>query len=452
MKISLKQLAVGLCLGAFTLTACQGSKNNSDSKDPIKITSQSDADQLVAAGEQLMSPYTFMLANKVFEIALTAAPNNKKAQFFHNFLKHWMTYKGFLTRIRPFAREYGDIKSLEATIQNIPYSPLRDFLTDGKEDIKNYEDMQTWLVSFRNALNEFRLFLRDNPDLDLVLNLNPDVFRLGASSTSRENCRIVPTKQSANPNPPQVGLPISVGSKKYEVLDGKSFVNDQNDAYEVQCDYREILQRKFNPADALALRQAVGGYILFFTAYTSYSIAGLENVLKKYPEQSLPKGAAMQVELENLPEFAKLRKDNNMRDFLRIGSDIVPSVRWAIAHQNELCPNGISRYPNQRPGHVFSSICISNPTETEKTLALLEQTLKGVIRTELDIPNTNEKAVTNVDYFAWSRNPVEDLRSVAPSSYNACGKAKTLRDKTAGGVFPLGDAELFLPDRACDVR
>ena len=50
------------------------------------------------------------------------------------------------------------------------------------------------------------------------------------------------------------------------------------------------------------------------------------------------------------------------------------------------------------------------------------------------------KITTYVNYTAIFRNPISDLKSILPTEYNECGKAKNYGDNTFGGVFPKGDA------------
>jgi hypothetical protein len=44
------------------------------------------------------------------------------------------------------------------------------------------------------------------------------------------------------------------------------------------------------------------------------------------------------------------------------------------------------------------------------------------------------------DPFKIARGPIQDLRSVAPSSYDGLGNVTALRDPTVGGIFPNGDS------------
>src|SRR5687768_15532354 len=91
----------------------------------VEVSDKMDAEELALAGEQLISPATFMLAQKTFNMSLTKDPNNKRAQFYTAMLKPWMASRGLAVRLKPVIRLHGNIAAHEKMIADIPNSPFR---------------------------------------------------------------------------------------------------------------------------------------------------------------------------------------------------------------------------------------------------------------------------------------------------------------------------------------
>lgn len=403
-----------------TLTACGGQSGhqNVDTKELIQANQKTmDAETLADAAEQLVSPYTFMLADKVADMALSKDPKNLKARFYKAFLKRAMVMKGILKRVRPFAQTYGDIAQLDQNIKNFPNSPLRDFLLDGNEDIKTYSDIQDVLVKYAQAVNDFRIFLKNNEDMDLTLKLNPYVFEQQLKEDAVKNC-----------------------------------VVEQNDSenVSVQCDLRDIAIKKLNSGDAVALEQMEAGEVLYYALYTSYSVEGIERILPKNGAENTLSPQEQMSLIQSAPNLGRLRKDQTISLMTSLGADFSVAAKWAMKYQSNLCPKGYG-VQGQRKKQLFANgICIRDMSEMQRTVTLLDQALRGVINVNL-LDGNNQERSADVNPFAIAKNPVQDLRLLMPNNFNACGKATSLKDKTLGGLFPNGDAEVFvLGDSRCE--
>jgi hypothetical protein len=395
-------------------------KETETQKVTITVDQQMDSEQLAQAAEQLVSPYTFMLAAKAADMALEKDPSNIRAQLYKNLVARLMVFKGILTRIKPFVREHGKIEEHEKMIASLPISPLRDFLLDGPEDINSSHKIMDVLADYRKAIDQFRRFLRLNGNIEITAHMNPYVWQKQLESAPAENCTI---KSESNSNGGTAGSSAEI-------------------KYTVTCDFKEIAIRKLNAADILALSQIEAGEVLLYTIYTSYDVDQIEKLGELDPNHTWTPSQT-QAFLESLPGFGKLRADNGMKNILNLGSDFVAAWKWAKDKQAQLCPNGSSE-KIQRKGYLFSKgICVHTNSDSERSLALLESALQGAIRVGLETP-TGEIRQTQYDLFAWSRNPVADLRTVAPAAFDKCGNATKLRDLTMGGIYPQGDAELFL--------
>src|SRR5690606_32274198 len=99
--------------------------------------------------------------------------------------------------------------------------------------------------------------------------------------------------------------------------------------------------------------------------------------------------------------------------------------------------------------------CVSTNEEDKRNLALFEQALQGVIKTQMTPVEAYSEVTTSFDLLAIARKPVQDLRSIAPMTWKECGRNAEgqlierpvrLRDSTLGGMFPEGNADVFTFD------
>lgn len=422
------------------VSACETKKSEKtpSAKDPapgqtaptvkVSVDPQMDAQALVDAGEQLIGPYTFNLADKTFEMALAKDPTNKKAQFYRAFLKRVMVFKGILIRAKPYARAYGNIEGLEGTIKAMPNHPMKKFLMDGKEDIKDVTDIQKFLVDYRRALEEFRSFISKNPDLELDLYMNPSVFGGKMAENARTSC---------------------------EIIEERSFV----------CSTANLATAKINAADLVALKQEAAGEILYMALYTSYSVQGIEPLLIDIDRATVVECKDLRVDdgwggyyrrecvrpnrqislrekltrLDQAAGFGHLKADQTMTVIRSLGVDLLAAGKWALQYQQTLCRTGGPNEAN-RPGYLVSQgLCAEDATEAKKSIALFENLLAGPIVHSFETSH----GTVSAEFNPWTLfdKPVKDLRQLMPSAWSRCDSAASFRDKTLGGTFPRGDAE-----------
>lgn len=370
-----------------------------------------DAAELADAAEQLVGPYTFMLADRVFDSALAADPNNKKAQFYKSFLKRFMVFRGIAKRIRPITRAQGNLTELDRQTAEFPNSPLKNFLVDGKEDIKNVSQVIDVIADYKNAINDFRKFTKTNLSLELTLNLNPHIFQQEITRRASESCAVS------------------------EIPD-KSF--------RVTCDYQSISQKKINSADMVVLSQMAGGELLMWSFYTAYDLTTLTKLSKDYEYQAKSPQEQLAY-LKSLPSIAKLRNDQTLSMIPEIGADISGAIKWAVKYQNDLCRNGQDSAIANRPGFLINrGVCIENISETKNSLVQLDQILRGTI----NIPTHNDQGEvisnTRMDLMAFLKNPPKDLKQLLPTAVNDENYVTEFGpDKTLGGLLPDGNADKF---------
>ena len=154
--------------------------------------------------------------------------------------------------------------------------------------------------------------------------------------------------------------------------------------------------------------------------------------------------------LANLSTFGKLRPDQTLKLMKEMGSDLSVGLKWAQQYQKDICPKGTST-AQQRRGYLFSSgICLEKDSEgsINQFLAVLDRALGGVTRIELT-DSINKPTFVNLDIFAWSRSPIQDLKQIKPTSWNNCGDATNFADNTLGGLFVDNNANLFNTKSNC---
>lgn len=429
----MKHLAlVSLAFLFVGLTACQPKEKtiekiiekpveNAQQEKLIKLDESMSDEELADAGEQLMLPHTVPLAEKAFKMALIKNPENLKAQFYmEGTIKNWTVYKGIFTRIKPFMKSQGKLKDLEKMINEIPNVPMRKYLLDGKEDIATVSDIQDFLFEMQSNWNNYRKWLIKNYDKSLTLNLDPMWLAINSGIESKHTCELIDEKE------------------------GKAI-----------CSYNNVFQKKLAPADLMVLRQMAGGMVIFFNFYTAYSYEGFDKLAKFDPKETLSTEKKMNFLLEVAPQALTLRKNNHMGEIINVGADLAQSVKYAAQYQEKLCPKGAGNV-RQRPGYlVHDGICLENH---EESLAKLELALKGVTtmkmlpksKEELGLWGKEHEVDVRVDLFAWSRNPVKDLKALGPARYNECGEGEGLLDKTFGGFFVDGNAEDFIRSSKCN--
>ncbi len=402
-----KMVKALVIVGLISQIACESAKNKNVEmevgKNQVYISSTMASADLVEAAEQLITPTQFMTADAVLDMALEKDPANFKAQFYKKFLASYMLNKGILTRIKPLVRKHGNISEYEKSINALPDIPAYRFLVKGDENITKVSDVQAYLSDYQDSLNDFRKFLIQNQDQQLTVEI---------SSTYLENL----FKQ------------------------GDAYDCTQVTEGHYQCDIRNITKRKLSTPDFMAIRQILAGQILFLNFYTAYSFEGIEVLKSLNIKDGTPQDEVITLINEKLPELGKLRSQNLMKETMNLGSDLVSAGRWAIQYQNQLCPNGVET-TQQRKGFMFNrGLCVKNADQALRSLAMMEQVLTSTMKVK--VPNTNTEF--EMDYMAWFKNPVQDLVTLAPKTYNSCGQATSYRDSTYGGVFVNGDADKYL--------
>jgi len=415
LKRSWMKAALGASIIAGLLMGCDKSKSKENPPETpqakiIDTATLIDAESLANAGEQLMSPYSFMYAYRVFELALQKDPNNKKAQFYKSFLEAPMSLQGILTRIRPLVKSRKQLAGLDSFIAESPVSPLKSFLVDIKDPKTQFEitesNYQDFFVAYRNHLNTWRAFLKQNHDLKLTLNLNPETYKEPITERTKSAC-----------------VPEKIGETSYKI----------------ECDFTKILQVEVGEADIVALQQYVSGILFYYSVPTSYDWGTITQLSKEKRYKNLPPATLIGL-IHNLESFAPLRKDNSLSLLQELGSDFVGAMHWAMSQQTQLdlCQDG--KQEGVRKGYLFENgLCLKETPDhaVEKILVLIESVFQGP--TSVTLSTDRGMYTTLLDFSKWKTAPPQDLRIFVPTQLNACGRPSQFLDQTFAGILPNQD-------------
>lgn len=403
------------------LTACEPKEKIVD-RNHIVAEQSMTSDALTDSAEQLVSPYNFPLADRVLDMALANDPTNMKAQFLKTFIKRMVVFKGILKRMQPIADANGNGANLRQSIKKLPESPLKSFLLDnaGKSDIKDADDVQSFLVEYRNAVNDLRTFVKKNPGLDITINLNPHMFADRINQNLTESCSVT------------------------QLPDGGGM--------DVQCDTANMARVKLEYADFNVLAQEAAGEVLYLGLLTSYSVKGLDKLFNDMDKQKVIGQKEVIRRIEGTATAAKLRADHSLGLVKEIGADLSAAMKYAMQYQDRLCPRPEFGQYNiaQRPGYLFSKgFCVQDANQAQTQLAMFDELLSGIVYRDMEDAD-GFMITVRIDSLALFNRPVVDLRTLFPATFSACGQASSLRDKTFGGTFPDGNAETFLIKKSCE--
>ena len=377
------------------------------------------ANELSDVAEQLVTPYTFMYAQVIFDLALEKDPHQVKALFYKSLLKRYMIFKGILTRIRPLVESLGNIKLFDEKIKNTPETPLKQFLLDGQTDLTTTYAAQSFLVEYVRAVNYFREYLIMNPELNTNIQLNRGFFDNHIQQFWGKSCHLISETEFTS-------------KLKFE------------------CNADDISIKKVNTADLLVLRQEAAAEILALSPITSYSLADADQLYKNKNFDKLPYETQIQL-IRSKPQFATLRADHTLGLWPTLAQDFESAYQMAKEIQSELCPKGFLSTQTQRPENLFSKgICFSKDSESErqKVLSSIDFALKGSM--PFDILLTDKTPYhTDLDPLALSRQPINDLKLLIPNVEPKCKQVNILRDPTVKGFFPHGDAVTILSTHFC---
>lgn len=436
--MKLKVITPLLCSGVLAFSGFACSKLEKDKTlntvvDTQSILESEDSsvqmsENLALAGEQLMSPVSFMYADMILDMALEKDSNNKRAQFYKTILKPIMQLKGVFKRVQPVVKTLNVEKQSQfnTDVANLPESAMKTFLLDGQENISNEEGLLKFLDEQTKAWEDVRQFMKANKDLNLDINIMTLNGVEGALEQAAKECQAQ-----------------QISSGKFGA--------------DLDCNYLRALKVNVSRADVEMLQQIAAGFQIYLTAYTSYSLDGIRDFVEKNENVQLT-SKDVTSHIANNTTAGKLRH-NGLTKITEMGTDFISGARWALTLQDKLCPktsNGVS----VRPGSLFNEgLCIEETHDdgksTEDTLKTLEKVLAGSLITMTYMNEfTGLEETADTRPAALIENPIADLRQIVSpieKNFNECGDLVSVTDTTIGGFLPNGDAnEIIMKSNAVE--
>lgn len=434
MFLRMTVLALATC--SLALTACSNKKNEKKVVKTIDtqailsdstLSNQDKSERLALAAEQLVSPGSFMYAQDVLEQSLSIDKDNKRAQLVQALIAPMMATKGIMARIQPLSEktEEGKAKYADALtkLESEPTHALKNFLLDGKADIKTEKDIQSFVDSIRNEFNKQRLFFKNNKDLEMTFSI-ADLFSVAALSRE-EACYWVYENK---------GVIVEEGSDEGEYV---QYCDESNEPV--------VLQYKLNRADNETIQQIVAGYQVYITLLNAYNLDGSIDVALANKDVEVLDKSFIREELLKTASFGTLRTTAALNSIRSLGLDAVSGVRWVSQQQKELCAAGESSKEN-RPGYVINKgLCLKDREEGKESiseiLATIELALNG---SALKQTFTGDLAQYTTQVKTTAINgSIKDVRSLG-LKFNGCGDVIGAGDSTLGGTFPMKDANIVL--------
>ncbi len=432
------------------------------------------AEKLVEAGEQLLLPETFHLADAVFKQALNINPSNKKAQLYNMLLKPSMNLKGILKRIEPLVekddREYpaykeqldrkeffvqgyhnGRIYGPAHSMWTGSYLPV-DFLVDNTDmpSIHTESELQEFVRSQVDVFNEVRQFLNKTINTEIEIKLS-ERWQVQRASSRSQICRF-------------------------------TIITDFD--YNIECsEDQSYMTTKIDRGDMEALKTLAAGMQLYHIIGSSYDVTATQkHMMDLRQKDNFTDRYKIEKVLNENSKTATLNEDHMLNQIISLGKDGMIAARWIRENHVKMCPgpnDGIAftdrgyewdsekqemvprRVLLPRQGYLFDrGICWDkiapdyNYKELGKVFDTIDKALAGEIvemqsqvhddKYNGNFENYPEKITARIKPSVLFTQPLQDLREVRPSEYNDCGEIKKLSDDTLGGVFVDGDANTFL--------
>ncbi len=382
---------------------------SSDASSEAKSVDLSDG------AEKMLQAKGISEASNMAKMAVDLDPTNLKARFIKAVTSLLLAEKGMMARIQPIMEASFKFKpqyQKERASVEEKSSDYNQWLLNGQGDIHTERQLQIFIDTVINALDELRLVAKESGGQTLKLKSNSFL----ASDLSDRYAR---------------GCDLKVNA---------------TGEYEITCPpdstRRDIL---LNQVDFESIRISASYYMVALMFTNAYDLTGLIESQNQFKDDLDSKEKVQEI-LEAYfghEEFGKLRKESRLRDVKELGQDLVIAVRWAIANGNQFCPTGLSDSPKNRPGMLFNRgfcyLSYYGPYADS-----LEKFFSGS-PTERSISTSQKVYKTKINWMALFDHPLIDLRGLGPLKVDRCGNIASVGDIYLGGAFPEGDSLIYLP-------
>jgi hypothetical protein len=384
------------------------------------------SEELAKAAENLLTANGYLEANETASLALKQNPQNVRAGFIKAMTDIVVVMKGMGVRLNPLVKQNNKLNDfyqsgLKEFISSVNKPELQKIIMDGKEDITSENDLLEVIDSLIEVFERLRVYAKANKSEELTIKAYP-LLAKELNTRFAKSCELKLTKQF------EYDITCPDNSTRFEVT--------------------------LNRADFEELQFMSSFYILYFALINPYDLSGGLKVAirKNYTEPNISYQKVYEELLKN-PKFGILRNKAKLHIVKSLGIDAMAGLQWAMSNPNLTCPNGnLYGVPNKinRPGKLFyEGLCISPSFSPFITDGL--QIFNGMAKEKLyENKGRNYKVKTN--YMALVDNPLVDVRTLGPATFDNCGNLQTIGDQLMGGTFPNRDANdaLSFIQPSCD--
>lgn len=417
---------VGLLASGLVLMGCT---HDDDSKPTVSHISVRDtlasgaispekSETLAKQAEELLTADGFQEASKVADLALVQDPTNIRAGLIKAMVAPALQLRGIFTRIRPLAETTAtSLQSYENSLKELnqkPDSALKKFWLDGEQDIHTEAELQHQMDLIAEAFENLRLYIKKIKTNEITIKANlalvPDLnARYAASCEIKESPEL------------EYELVCPPSENRYNIT--------------------------LNEADFGVLQDQLSFYGLALKTYTSYDLSGALATYKKKDGQGDFSISEVVDDLLKNPSFGRLRPQANLAQVKEWALDYASGLRWAMAHQDTLCPNGYGNSRN-RPGKLFPEGTCTGPGY----VPFIEMIESAVTKDMISVTSQKDMK-THTTVFkakAFFETPLSDIRKLAPFRFDKCSQIIGVGDPTLGGFLPAGDANEVISLRVDD--
>lgn len=399
----------------FSLGACQ----KSSSSKPKSLTTERSAlesdityaGKLTRVGEILINnPLGIVHANDLFNKALNLDPTNNKALFYSAFTEILMAFEGAAERTKSMHSDPEDYKKFVNKLTNeLKYPEFINFVIgkSNQSEIKNIQELkrffQTEIINaFEKAGEKFE---KITGDVDLILSNYKSETNLSYTCTTTET--------------PEGSITTCESATQ---VDG--FTLEPAQTYKV--DHNDIK----------ILAGGLKGYSTVLKLYTGYKLDGQEQIqdlmddLANQQQRELTEKETHNI-VRKFPNYLTLEKDQKISETVEDMESIVLTGMDLEALNNKFCDNEL------RENNLIKTICFGEEARLDMQKVL--DSLYGPQEQTLGLDKNGNEVKILVDIPAFLRNPVEDLKSLLPTSYNSDGSSRYTTMPSLNGLFPNGD-------------
>lgn len=412
-----------------------------------EVSPKQRSEKLTEMGEMLLTSYSFMYAEKIFDLALSFDPKNRKAQFYKHLVSVWTPFKGFFARVNPISDSYrgtNNYRTIQAEIARFGSGNLFRYLTensDGLALIKSESDFQKLAEIYQKSLLDLRDFLASNMDMKFTM-ISPSLIRGPDDSPSQ-------------------GRILQGHSGLWHRCDVKVLGENVYDLNE--CPYLEIVPVDVDRVDLEIFRILLSVELLRTISGTSYQLDGYLKINRERHREESPFSDQKYVQYFNsIPEFGRLKKNQKLQLLKNIGVDLHSALSWLTYNTNQTCPEGGFRYDKSiRPNGYFGQAIycfdqndqvesIDRPTITRISFGeLLSSSWKILNGGSFYVGGRNEvdsSITTQAQLMPFLQNPSPNIKSLLPTEFSSCGNGTRVDENAWSILLPNRETTRFLTE------